>query len=167
MILNMELAGRRKRVWCVRGSQGQEISLAVIQQSWHVIVDCLLVQHVLHNAYSERISYHIWQMVPKMIQFITDRHFSVYQKAFFPSLAQVWQTCSKMWVHLWHSQSWLMLWGWKKCVCSEKVGNRQGGACCFSLPCPRLFIINMKEGNHWSDPVLTGLIVANLGNEYS
>lgn len=42
-----------------------------------------------------------------------------------------------------------------------------GGGCYFSLPCPRLLIINKKEGNHWGDPLLTESVVANLGNERS
>lgn len=64
-------------------------------------------------------------------------------------------------------QSKRMFSAWRKCVCSRRAGSRRGRACCFSLPCPRLFITNTRAGNHWSDPLLTGLIVVDVGIEYS
>lgn len=52
-------------------------------------------------------------------------------------------------------------------VClSQKSWQQWGWTGCFSVPGPRLFIINTREGNHRCDPLLTGLIVANLGTEY-
>lgn len=52
-------------------------------------------------------------------------------------------------------------------VClSQKSWEQWGRTGVFSVPGPRLFIINTREGNHRCDPLLTGLIVANLGIEY-
>lgn len=55
--------------------------------------------------------------------------------------------------------SWVMFSGWNKCVCSFP---RKDG--CFSLPCPRLFIINTREGNHWSDPLFNGADCGQFGD---
>lgn len=52
-------------------------------------------------------------------------------------------------------------------VClSQKSWQQWGWTGCFSVPGPRLFIINTREGNHQCDPLLMGLIATNLGTEY-
>lgn len=54
---------------------------------------------------------------------------------------------------------------WVSCL-SQKSLEQWRWTSCFFVPGPRLFIINTGEGNHPCDPLLMGLIAANLGIEY-